>query len=71
MVLPALAEWFVRKARTMAVHTISLGGAMLVLLLAVLFLYLLGPVSLLLLILVAVLLWYAFGPGTRQIVVTT
>jgi hypothetical protein len=54
----------------MAVHTISLGGAILLFLLAVLFLYLFGPFALILVILGAVLLWYAFGPG-RRVVITT
>lgn len=55
---------------TMAVHTISLGGALLIILLAIVFLFLIGPVGLLILIVAAVLLWYAFGPGSRRVVIT-
>ena len=51
--------------RTMAVHRISFAGAVLLLLLAIVFWVLIGPVGLLVLILVGVLLWYAFGPGAR------
>lgn len=50
---------------TMA-HTISLGAALLLLVLAILFLFLIGPFALLILIVVVVLLWYAFGPGARR-----
>jgi hypothetical protein len=50
----------------MAVHRISLLGALLVVLFAVVFLFLIGPFGLLVLILAAVLLWYAFGPGARH-----
>ena len=50
---------------TMAVHTISLAGALFLLLLAIVLLFLVGPLGLLVLILVGVLLWYAFGPGAR------
>jgi hypothetical protein len=53
----------------MAVHRISLLGALILVLLAVLLLLVIGPFGLLLLILVAVLLWYAFGPGSRGSVV--
>jgi len=53
----------------MAVHRISLVGALVIILLAILFLFLIGPFGLLILILAAVLLWYAFGPG--RIVVTS
>jgi hypothetical protein len=55
----------------MAVHTISLFGAIVVVLLAVLFLVVLGPLGLLVLILAAVLFWYALGPGARGSVVVT
>lgn len=55
----------------MAVHTISLVGAVLIILLAILFLFLIGPLGLLLLILAAVLFWYAFGPGSRGAVVVS
>jgi hypothetical protein len=54
----------------MAVHTISLAGAVLIILLAIVFLFLIGPLGLLILILAAVLLWYAFGPGSRSPLVT-
>ncbi|MHB8352367.1 MAG: hypothetical protein ACYDFT_06765 [Thermoplasmata archaeon] len=47
----------------MAVHTISLTGALVLILLAILFWFLIGPIGLLVLIFAAVLLWYAFGPG--------
>jgi hypothetical protein len=49
----------------MAVHRISLAGALLIILFAIVFLFLVGPVGLLILILAVVLLWYAFGPGAR------
>jgi hypothetical protein len=48
-------------------HTISLGAALLIILLAIVFLFLIGPFALLILILAAVLIWYAFGPGNRRI----
>jgi hypothetical protein len=51
----------------MAAHTISLAGALLLILLAIVFLFLVGPFGLLILIVAAVLLWYAFGPGARRI----
>ncbi len=54
----------------MAVHTISLGGALLIILLAIVFLFLIGPLGLLVLIVAAVLLWYAFGPGARRVVIS-
>jgi hypothetical protein len=49
----------------MAVHRVSLAGALFILLLAFVFLILIGPFGLLILILAAVLFWYAFGPGSR------
>ncbi|HTW40177.1 MAG TPA: hypothetical protein VMF04_04900 [Thermoplasmata archaeon] len=52
----------------MAVHRISLVGAILLVLVAVLFLLLIGPLGLLLLILAVLLFWYAFGPGSRRTV---
>ena len=52
----------------MAVHRISLAGALLIVLLAIVFLFLIGPVGLLVLVLAGVLLWYAFGPGARILV---
>jgi hypothetical protein len=55
----------------MAVHQISLVGAILLVLVAILFLFLIGPLGLLILILAVVLFWWAFGPGSRGIVVTT
>jgi len=54
----------------MAVHTISLGGALLIILLAIVFLYLIGPLGLLFLIVAGVLLWYAFGPRARRVRIT-
>jgi hypothetical protein len=51
----------------MAVHTISLAGAVLIIILAIVFLWLIGPLGLLILILAGVLLWYAFGPGGHVI----
>jgi hypothetical protein len=53
----------------MSVHRISLAGALLLILVAILFLFLVGPLGLLILILAAVLLWYAFGPGASGVVV--
>ena len=53
---------------SMAVHRISLAGALVIILLAILFLFLIGPLGLLILILAVVLLWYAFGPGGRVVV---
>jgi hypothetical protein len=55
----------------MAVHQISLAGAILLVLLAVLFLFLIGPLGLLILILAVILFWYAFGPGSRGSVTVT
>lgn len=56
----------------MAVHTISLFGAVVLVLIALLFLVVIGPLGLLVLILAGLLLWYAFGPGSRgPIVITT
>lgn len=52
------------------VHTISLGAALLIILVAIVFLFLIGPFGLLILVLAAILLWYAFGPGTRRVVVS-
>ncbi|MCI4339574.1 MAG: hypothetical protein L3J68_04505 [Thermoplasmata archaeon] len=52
------------------VHTISLGAALLIILVAIVFLFLVGPFGLLILILAAILLWYAFGPGARRVVIT-
>lgn len=54
----------------MAVHTISLAGAVLIILLAIVFLFLIGPFGLLVLVLAAVLLWYAFGPGGHVVTTT-
>ena len=55
----------------MAVHQISLVGALLLVLVAILFLFLIGPLGLLVLILAVVLFWYAFGPGSRGSVTIT
>lgn len=49
----------------MAVHRVSLLGAILLVLLVALLFVVVGPLGLLLLILVAVLIWYALGPGSR------
>jgi hypothetical protein len=49
----------------MAIHTVSMTGAVLIILLAVVFLFLIGPLALLILIIAAVLVWYAIGPGAR------
>jgi hypothetical protein len=59
------------KVVRVAVHTISLLGAVVLVVIAILLLFLLGPVWLLILILAAVLFWYAFGPGSRGAVVVT
>jgi hypothetical protein len=52
----------------MAVHTISFAGAVLILLVAIVLLFVIGPLGLLILILAAVLFWYALGPGNRPTV---
>lgn len=52
----------------MAIHRISLFGALLIILVAIVLLILVGPLGLLVLILAGILLWYALGPG--RIVVT-
>jgi len=49
-----------------AVHQISLAGALVILVLAVFFLFLFGAIGLVILIVAAILLWYAFGPGARR-----
>ncbi|HLY77479.1 MAG TPA: hypothetical protein VKT21_06300 [Thermoplasmata archaeon] len=51
------------------VHTISLGGAILLLIVAIILLWVIGLPGLLVLILVGVLLWYAFFRGNRSAVV--
>jgi hypothetical protein len=51
-------------------HTISLGAALLIILLAFVFLFLVGPLGLLFLIVAAILLWYAFGPGANRVVIS-
>jgi hypothetical protein len=53
-----------------SVHRISLLGAVLIVLLAIVFLFLIGPLGLLILIVAAILLWYAFGHGGDRVVVT-
>jgi cbb3-type cytochrome oxidase subunit 3 len=55
----------------MAVHKIGLGGAILLVLVAVLLLFVIGPFGLLVLILAVGLFWYAFGPGSRGSVTIT
>jgi len=47
----------------MAVHSISLFGALLIILVAIVLLFIIGPLGLLILVLAGILLWYAFGPG--------
>jgi hypothetical protein len=49
-----------------AVHSISLFGALVLVVVAILLLWVLGPFALLILILAGVLLYYAFGPGARS-----
>ncbi len=53
---------------TITVHTISLAGAVLIILLGIVLLFLVGPIGLLILILAGILLWYALGPGNRIVV---
>jgi hypothetical protein len=53
----------------MAVHTISLFGAIALVVLALILFVFLGPVTLLVLILAAILFFWAFGPGARSSVV--
>lgn len=55
----------------MAVHQISLFGAIILVLLAIFFLFIFGPLGLLVLIVAALLFWYAFGPGARGSVILT
>ncbi len=55
----------------MAIHRVSLLGAVLLVLLVALLFVVIGPLGLLLLILAAVLVWYAFGPGSRGSVTVT
>jgi hypothetical protein len=50
-------------------HTISLGAAIVFVLLALLLWWLIGPLALIILIVAAVLFWYAFGPGAGRIVI--
>jgi hypothetical protein len=49
----------------MAVHRISLAGALLFLLVALVLFVWIGSVGLLVLVLVGILLWWAIGPGSR------
>ncbi|MCI4329946.1 MAG: hypothetical protein L3K01_09195 [Thermoplasmata archaeon] len=51
----------------MAVHGISLAGAFVLLIVAILLLWVIGPFGLLVLILAAILFWWAFGPGSRAL----
>jgi hypothetical protein len=53
------------------VHQISLASAIVILLVAVLFLYLFGPLALILIVVGVILLWWAFGPGSRSVVITS
>jgi hypothetical protein len=50
----------------MTYHTLSLTGALILLLVAVVLLFVIGPLGLLVLVLAAIFLWYAFGPGARH-----
>jgi hypothetical protein len=54
----------------MSVHRISFVGALVLVLLAILLLFVIGPFGLLILIFAAVLIWYAFGPGARSLTTT-
>ncbi len=47
------------------VHTISLFGAIVLVLFAIIAWFFFGPLVLLVLVVAAVLFWYAFGPGAR------
>ncbi len=49
------------------VHTISLGMAVLLILVAIVLLVLIGLLGLLILILAGILIWYAFGPGSVRV----
>lgn len=49
----------------MAVHRIGLAGALLLIFLAIVFLFVIGPLGLLVLVVAGVLIWYAIGPGAR------
>lgn len=53
--------------RLSMVHTISLGAALLIVLVALVLLFVIGPLGLLILILAVVLFWYAFGPGASNV----
>jgi hypothetical protein len=55
----------------MAVHRISLFGALLLVLFAMLLLFVIGPFALLVLILAVILIWYAVGPGASGTTVIT
>jgi hypothetical protein len=52
----------------MAVHRISLFGAVVLIFLAILLLVVIGTFGLLLLIFAGILFWWAFGPGSRVLV---
>lgn len=54
----------------MAVHTISFGMALLIILVAIVLLFVIGPFGLVLLILAGILLWYALGHG-RTVITTS
>lgn len=55
-----------RMGADVAVHTISLLGAIILLIVAIVLADLIGLGALLLLIVVVVLLYWAFGPGGRR-----
>lgn len=50
----------------MGVHRISLSGALLLIVIAILLLVIIGPVGILPLIPAAILLYWAFDPGARR-----
>jgi hypothetical protein len=52
------------------VHTISLGVALVIVLVAIVLLFVIGLLGLLILVLAVALLWYAFGPGSRRVAIS-
>jgi hypothetical protein len=59
-----------RSSPSMAVHRISLFGAIVIVILAFLLVEVIGFFGLLILILAGLLFWYAFGPGARSTILT-
>lgn len=53
---------------TMGVHRISLFGAVVLIVIALVLLFIVGPFGLILLVLAAILLYWAFGPGGRGVI---